>query len=222
MVQKLKKSILGILITGLCFTGIGIKQNSYAINDWVDHWAKDYIQEFIDKGYVTGYSDGSFKPNNSINRAEFVKIFNKVFGLTNKSGKIFNDTKTHWAKNEIDIAVTNGVCNGKSATEFKPNDLITREEACVMLANYKKLADENYDKMTIYKDSDQVSSWAKSSVEGLIEKIFILGYEDGTFRPKGKITRAEALVAINTVLNNRPLVIIPDPDPKPSTIDLEN
>ena len=99
MVQKLNKSILGILITVLCFTGIGIKNDSYAVNDWVDHWAKEYIQEFIDKGYVTGYSDGSFKPNNSINRAEFVKIFNKVFGLTNKSGKVFDDTKTHWAKN---------------------------------------------------------------------------------------------------------------------------
>lgn len=177
------------------------KPNMIIINlkDIESHWAKDAINQFAYKGYVNGYEDGTFKPNNSITRAEFVKMLNKSFGLTTSSGKTFDDTKTHWAKNEIDIAVTSGVCSGKSATEFKPNDLITREEAASMISNYKKLADANHDKLYKYVDNNQVSSWAKNSVEGMIEKGYMNGYSDGTFKAKGKITRAEAVTTLSRV-----------------------
>lgn len=173
--------------------------NYIILTDISNHWAKDRIELFVSKGYVGGYADKTFRPNNSITRAEFVTIFNKAFGLTTSSGRVFVDTTNHWAKTQIDIAVTNGVCNGKSATEFKPNDPITREEASVMIANYKKLADTNYDKLNKYNDSNQVSSWAKNSVEGMIENGYMSGYSDGTFRPKGKITRAEAVVTLSRV-----------------------
>lgn len=169
------------------------------LTDIKGHWAYNQIQDFVNAGYVGGYDDGTFKPNNSITRAEFVKILNQVFGLTKSSGKVFNDTTNHWAKEQIDIAVTNGVCNGKTETEFKPNDLITREEAAVMIANYKKIADSNLDKLNNYKDANKVSSWAKPSVEGTIEKGYLGGYSDNTIRPKDKITRAEAVVMFSRI-----------------------
>jgi hypothetical protein len=167
--------------------------------DCSGHWAENQINEFVDLGYVGGYEDKTFKPNNSITRAEFVRILNNTFGLTKSSGKVFNDTQYHWAKTDIDIAVTNGVCNGKSATEFKPNDPITREEAAVMISNYKKLSDTNYDKLNIYTDRNEVSTWAKDGVEGVIENGYMNGYSDNTFKPKNKITRAEAVVTLGRV-----------------------
>ena len=96
--------------------------HSTTLSDIKGHWAEAAINDFVSKGYVGGYADGTFKPNNNITRAEFVVIVNNYFGLTKSSGKVFNDTKTHWAKTSIDIAVTNGVCNGVTSTEFKPND----------------------------------------------------------------------------------------------------
>lgn len=167
--------------------------------DILGHWAEDNIRNFMEKGYVSGYSDGSFRPNNNITRAEFVKILNQVLGLTKSSGKVFNDTKTHWAKHDIDIAVTNGVCNGKSTTEFKPNDAITREEAAVMISNYKKIADNNFDKINKYKDASKVALWAKPGVEGVIEKGYMSGYSDNTYRPKNNITRAEAVATLSRI-----------------------
>ena len=167
--------------------------------DYKGHWAESVIDEFIDKGYISGYSDNTFRPNNSITRAEFVSILNNVFGLTKSSGKVFSDTKTHWAKTSIDIGVTNGVCSGKSSTEFKPNDPITREEAAVMISNYKKIADSNFDKLSKFKDAHKVSSWAKPGVEGIIEKGYMSGYSDNTFRPKNKITRAEAVATLSRI-----------------------
>lgn len=70
------------------------------------HWAESTIKSFVNSKYINGYNDGTFRPDNLITRAEFVKILNKYFGLTNKSGKVFSDTSSHWAKEEIDIAVT--------------------------------------------------------------------------------------------------------------------
>lgn len=169
------------------------------LSDIKGHWAESQINEFISNGHINGYNDGTFKPNNSITRAEFVKIFNKYFGLTKTSGKVFNDTKNHWAKIEIDIAVTNGVCNGVSETEFRPNDPITREQAAKMISNYMKLDDSNHDKLDKYSDKNKVSSWALNSVEGIIEKGYMNGYEDKTFRPNNSITRAEAVVTLSRV-----------------------
>lgn len=170
------------------------------ILDIKGHWAENTIKTFINEGYVNGYPDSTFKPENTITSAEFVKIFNKKFGLTSTSGKVFSDTQYHWAKNEIDIAVTNGVCQGKSTTEFDPDGYLTREEAAKMIANYKKISDSNHDKLNSYNDYANVSNWAKDAVEGVIEEEYMNGYaEDNTYRPTNNITRAEAVVTLSRV-----------------------
>lgn len=167
------------------------------IDDWSDHWAKETISEAMNKGWVT--KSNSFRPNGYITRGEFITIFNKVHGLNKSSGKVFNDTETHWAKYDIDVAVTNGVCNGKTPNEFKPDDFITREEAAVMLANYNKLSDQDLDKISGFSDYGNIASWAIYSVEGVVEKEYILGYSDNTFGPKKNITRAEAIATFSRI-----------------------
>ena len=169
------------------------------LSDINGHWAESAIRDFVSKGYVGGYTDGTFKPNNNITRAEFVVIVNNYFGLTKSSGKVFSDTKNHWAKISIDIAVTNGVCNGVTSTEFKPNDYITREQAATMISNYKKLADSNHEEIYKFNDKAQISSYAKDSVEGVVERGYMSGYSDGSFKPKNKITRAEAVSTLSRV-----------------------
>ena len=176
-----------------------IVKSNINIIDIKGHWAESQINSFVSSGHINGYGDGTFKPDNSITRAEFIKIFNKYFGLTKTSGKVFNDTKTHWARIEIDIAVTNGVANGISLTEFQPDEPITREQAAKMISNYLKLDDTNHDKVEKYKDMDQISSWALNSVEGVIELGYMKGYEDNTFRPTNNITRAEAVVTLSRI-----------------------
>ncbi|WP_196333785.1 S-layer homology domain-containing protein [Paraclostridium sordellii] len=175
------------------------EQNKKIFNDVKGHWAADKIDLFTQKGYINGYEDNSFRPDNSITRAEFVKIVNKYFGLTKKSGKVFNDTAYHWAKDEIDIAVTNGVCKGMSNEEFSPDKPITREQASLMISNYKKIADNNYNKINRFTDKLEVSDWAKSGVEGILKNGYMNGYPDNTFKPQSNITRAEAVVTLSRV-----------------------
>jgi len=167
--------------------------------DISDHWAKDVINDFASKGYVKGYGDQTFRPENYITRGEFVSIFNIVFGLTKTSGVVFNDTANHWAKNQIDIAVTNGVANGMSNTEFKPDQYITREQVAMMISNYKKLSDTNHDKVQQFSDIANISSWAIDAEEGIVENGYMIGYPDNTFKPSKNISRAEAVVTLSRV-----------------------
>lgn len=197
--MKIKTKVSSIALALLLLGGTDVTVHATSkvnLSDINGHWAESQIKDFISKGYLNGYEDGTFKPNNSITRGEFVKIFNTVFGLTKSSGITFTDVPDgYWAKNEIDIAVTNGVCQGVSSTEFAPNTPITREQAAKMIANYKKISDTNHDKLNKYLDSNTVSSWALDSVESVIEAGYMVGSE-GKFNPKKNITRAEAVVTL--------------------------
>ena len=166
-----------------------------------DYWAYSQIQSFVEKGYIDGYGDGTFRPQNPIKRNEFVKIFNKVFGLTKKSGIVFDDTKDNWAKDEIDIAVTNGVAQGVSSTLFEPDRYVTRQEAAKMLSNYMKLDDTNHDKIKKFSDYNQIAEWAKDALEGNVEKGYIQGTDGEILAPKDNMTRAEVVTLLRRVTN---------------------
>ncbi len=166
-----------------------------------DYWAYSQIQDFVKKGYIEGYGDNTFRPKEPIKRNEFVKIFNKVFGLTNKSGIVFDDTKDNWAKDEIDIAVTNGVAQGIGANKFEPEEYITREAAVKMLANYMKIEDKNHDKIKRFPDYNEISDWAKDAFEGNLENGYIQGTDEGKLAPKNNITRAEVVTLLGRVTN---------------------
>ena len=166
-----------------------------------DYWAYSQIESFVEKGYIDGYGDGTFRPQDPIKRNEFVKIFNRVFGLTEKSGIVFDDTKDNWAKDEIDIAVTNGVAQGIGANKFEPEEYITREAAVKMLANYMKIEDKNHDKIKRFPDYNEISDWARDAFEGNFENGYIKGTDEGKLAPKNNITRAEVVTLLSRVTN---------------------
>lgn len=175
-------------------------QSTIKFNDLSNnHWAYDEIIEFAQLGIVNGFGDRTFGPDNSITRAQFIKIFNKYFELTKKSGKSFSDSTNHWAKEDIDIAYTNGIIDGFEDGTFRPDDAITREAAAKIIANYKKISDKDYDKLNQYNDSYNISNWAKDSIEAILENGYMNGFEDKTFRPKENLTRAQAVVMLSRI-----------------------
>jgi len=176
------------------------EDNAIVFNDVSEsHWAYSQIKDFVQKGYINGYGDNTFRPNQPIKRNEFVKIFNKVFGLTNKSGVVFDDTKDNWAKDEIDIAVTNKVAQGMGDNKFEPEKYITREEAAKMISNYMKIEDKEHDKIKKFSDYNQIAEWAKDALEGNVEKRYIQGNDEGKLAPKNNITRAEVVTLLSRV-----------------------
>jgi len=167
---------------------------STTLTDIAGHWAIDSIKTLLQKGAITGYPDQSFKPNNNITRAEFATVLVKAFNLEPGTGKNFDDTADHWAKNEIATAAAHGIVSGYSATAFGPNDNITREQMAVMIVKAAELSQTSA--APSFNDSNNIADWAEQSVAAASAAGIIKGYPDNTFLPQGQATRAEAATVI--------------------------
>ncbi|WP_434631645.1 glycosyl hydrolase [Thermoanaerobacterium thermosaccharolyticum] len=174
--------------------------NSFAFSDIRDNWAKNSIENLKNYGIINGYSDGTFKPQKEITRAEAVSILNRVFGFSAKSEHQFSDVKPGaWYADQLLIARYAGYYSGFPNNISKADANITREDAITLLANVFNMNDQG-DSSSInkFKDASQISDYAKGAVNALSG--IISGYEDGTFKPKKTITRAEFCALLDSLI----------------------
>ncbi|MCM3715311.1 InlB B-repeat-containing protein [Alkalihalobacillus oceani] len=101
----------------------------------------------------------------------------------------FSDISEHWAETSIKQAVIEGIIRGYPDGTFRPDHSITRAEFTVILADALKW--DGTGEVLRFTDEDKVGSWAKSAVALAVQEGVVNGYEDGSFRPDAKITRAE-------------------------------
>lgn len=155
--------------------------------------------------YVIGYEDGTVKPDGQIIRAEVATIIFRLLdpdvrdeNLTSENG--FTDvSEGDWYNTAISTLVELGIIEGRSDTIFDPNAPITRAEFATLFARF--------DESGVKPDggfADVKTHWAREYIERAAALGWINGYEDGTFRPDSRITRAEAMTMINRVLNREP------------------
>lgn len=108
-------------------------------------WAANYIGYMQQFGVITGYSDGSFRPDAPVTRAEFAAIASRFEKLTEGSKSFTDVPDTYWAARYINFAATRGWVTGYSDGTFKPEDPITRAEvAAVTCRLLERSADQSY------------------------------------------------------------------------------
>jgi hypothetical protein len=178
-----------------------IKPEKLQLIDIDGHWAYDNINKLVALGAISGYTDGSFKPDNNITRAEFATVLVKAFQLENKDGKIFADIEAHWARDYIATAAIHGIVTGYDDNTFGPDDLLTREQMAVMTIKAAKLSPAAGELR--FADNNSISDWARSPLATAVKNRIINGYPDNTVRPKGHATRAEAVTAIAKALDKQ-------------------
>lgn len=194
--KKISIFVISILMT------IGISSISFAYSDTSEHWAREAIDDMSDKKIVNGYSDGTFKPNNEMTRAEFIAVVNRMLGVKNESSRYIPDiSRQDWYYADVRKAVEAGILKGDDAGYIRPNDTITREEAVVVLARAFKIADAVGIDIS-YSDRSEISDWAKTNVYTFVRYGYLNGYDDNIIRPKSPITRAEALTIIKRIIPN--------------------
>lgn len=167
------------------------------------HWAETQIKEWANIGYISGYPDGTFLPDNSITRAEFLTLVNKIFKFENKTNINFIDVRPdYWAYSEIQKGISAGYVSGDKNGTLRPDDFITRQEAAVII---NKLLDntEITDNKPNFKDAYDIDEWAKNSVDIVYEYGILSGFPNGTYRPKKYMTRAEAVSALKRLTETK-------------------
>lgn len=169
------------------------------VTDWINHWGSNSIETAMMHGWVSVNS--LFRPDDSITRAEAIKILVEAYDFKKTKEVMFSDVnKNDWYYNYVSIALANNVIS--EDIYFRPNDKITRQEFATTISNIetKKQGDPNHDKYIKYEDYNDSGSWAKNSIEYVIEKGY-MGVNSNKFNPLNNITRAEAVTTLIRSIN---------------------
>ena len=155
--------------------------------------------------YIIGYGNNDVRPQNNITRAEVATIFFRLLTDETREANMtksnsYNDVKDgDWFCCAVSTLSKMGIIKGYEDGSFKPNDPISRAEFAAIAARF----DPDGDK-TPATFADVTSHWAKDEISIAANHGWIKGYEDGSFKPDQKITRAETMTLVNRVLNRLP------------------
>lgn len=164
-------------------------------------WYHDYVYDLVYRGVVNGMTATTYEPEGKLTRAQFVKLLacslEEAETLKTYEGQHpFTDSEGHWAETYIAWAKDKGIVEGVSATEFDPEAPITREQMATIFGRYALKQGIELPKSDnaagSFPDADKISEYAREFVELMRIAGILNGYEDGTFRPQGNATRAEA------------------------------
>jgi len=192
-----------LIITILLITSI-----SFAYTDITDdYWAKDIIEKFSNNEIIKGYPDGTFRPEDSLTRAEFITMLVNITKMKAVEGnKPYLIDKNHWAKEVIDIAQVNGVIEEGDYSTFNPDVAIRRYEICRMLANSFSNIKESYKNNSYRSSFSDIKDESKevNSILAILQELDLLnGYSDNTARINNTCERAEAVAFLNNILENK-------------------
>lgn len=161
------------------------------------HWAFADVQSLYDEALIKGYSNGTFKPEASITRAEAATIIARALNLTTTKNSSFKDVnKSHYAYSAIAAVEQAGIIKGQEAGKFNPNGQLSRAEMSAILARAYQLTGTSQVSFSDVK----ATHWAYSNIQALVANDLTSGFPDNTFRPDAQITRAQFASFLNRCL----------------------
>jgi len=171
-------------------------------SDISNHWAEASIKQAVSSGIVKGYTDGTFKPNATVTRAEFaVMLMNALKPQGDGAELKFTDNAKigTWAQKAVAQAVQAGIIKGNQDGSFRPNAEVTRAEMAVMIANALGQPIEA-NAATGFADDKDIPAWAKGSVAIVKQAGIVQGKSGNKFAPQDHATRAEAVTVLLKLL----------------------
>ena len=150
------------------------------------------------EGYMKGYEDNTFRPQNFITRAEIAQALSNIITNNGSFENFTTDTLGAWYTEAVEKVVSLGIMRGFEDETFRPNNNITRQDMAITICNMLNLGASTGTIDVKLNDIDGV--YGEASIRKLASLGIINGYEDGTFRPNSYITRAEVKTLLNRVL----------------------
>ncbi len=191
----MKKIFSALLASAIVLMSMPV---AWAADDLSGHWAKDYITYMNDLDIMRPSSDGSYKPDQVVTRAEFMRYMNRAFHFTETADISFSDVEQYdadgaqtWYYEPIQIAVKYGYINGVGNNKMDPLGNVTREQAATILGRLHKYTPTADTRALTFSDKSSIGSWSIAYIADAVKKGYLSGYPDGTFLPSGNITRAE-------------------------------
>jgi hypothetical protein len=171
-----------------------------------NQWYCEYVDWAASAEIVTGYPDNTFRPSNTMTRAEFVQVLYNLAGKPKVAvSASFSDVSAaDWYANAVSWAVSAGVTSGVGGGLFDPSGSVTREQAVMFLYKYAQMKGDSKDYSGVeltFGDTAAISAWAVPAVQWSKANGVVSGYPDGTFGPQNTATRAEVVTILYGYVN---------------------
>lgn len=161
------------------------------------HWAFASVERAAELGLVTGYSDGTFRPDTPVTRAQFVLMLWRMCGKPAAAkAASFADASADWYQDALSWAVENGYVNGLSDTRFGPDAPITRQQAMAIL--FRLNGGQSGTELTLtgiyeqtFADSTTIASWAKDATRWAVYHELVSGVGGSRIAPEANASRAQ-------------------------------
>lgn len=161
------------------------------------HWAFDSVERAAEMGLVTGYSDGTFRPDTAVTRAQFVLMLWRMCGKPAAAkAASFADASADWYQDALSWAVEKGYVNGLSDTRFGPDTPITRQQAMAIL--FRLNGGQSGTELTLtgiyeqtFADSTTIASWAKDATWWAVYHELVSGVGGSRIAPEANASRAQ-------------------------------
>lgn len=163
-----------------------------------DDWCYDAVRYVNSRGIMGGYSDGNFRPNIQLSRAMLAQVLYNLAGGVPANYQIqYHDVpEGAWYAEAVRWAASEGIITGYSDGSFRPDASITREQFAVMLYRFERSRNGGsageWMLRPDYADAERIGDYAREAVIWCTMNGILGGYGDGTLRPKGQTTRAQA------------------------------
>ncbi|WP_127588278.1 S-layer homology domain-containing protein [Paenibacillus koleovorans] len=213
-----------ILIEGKYYVQVNSLSNStYSVvwhplefADVAEHWGREAVNDMGSRMIVNGVTDELYQPDQAVTRAEFAAMLIRALGIkVETSAHPFRDVSSgEWYNAYVATAHDYQLISGVSDQAYAPDAELTREQAMVMLAHAmrvtgldEKLAPASEEQLLKpFEDSDQISSWAKSSVLLNLQAKLATGRTDTQLAPQAALTRAEVATLVQRLLQQSGLI----------------
>ncbi|MFB9278785.1 S-layer homology domain-containing protein [Cohnella cellulosilytica] len=183
----------------------GQPEEAAKLKDVSSHWSSEYVAEAIALGFVQGFGDGTFRPNQAVTRLELVTMLARALGLKSEgAAQPFADSGRilAWGKPFVEAAVEAGLLSGYEDHTFRPERTTTRAEAAAILFKLILPDAGTVSSSTGFADDDQIPAWAKPYIAAAKAAGLLQGKGRNRFAPQDQLTRAEAVVMILNLIHS--------------------
>jgi len=170
-------------------------------------WAAPSVEMLTALGIVNGFEDGTFRPDNNITKAEFVKIVISAFGLYTPDAAVTltDNNPEDWYYTYVSSALEKEIATTDENGTFNAEENITREEMFEISKKaivFAEISLTNATAPIVFADEADINPEYKESIDFMSAHGIVAGNPDGTLNPKGNSTRAEACVMLTRMLNS--------------------
>ncbi len=217
------KKVLSCLLSGMLIVSsftVALADKRFTDFSKEDYdWAYDQVMDMVEKGYITGYEDNTFKPDNGVTRLEVLALFSRAMGALDEANAevldlavgtyedILKSYKLPWGTKEISFLLYRDVLSIEDLNTYLEGDLkneaMPRYEAAIIITKAmggKKAASSNPSVTLDFTDLNDIPSNALQYVKYVSDNGIMMGMEDGSFSPTTSVLRTQMSVMLSRVV----------------------